>query len=319
MFDIEYLLLLQKLRENLGPAAEKIAAFISDLPFGIFTVTLVLATYWSISKKTGTFILLSQATGGLLVNFIKLCACVYRPWIRDSRIHPAGDAFKTATGYSFPSGHSQSSTDLYGAFGFATWKKNKILSVIFWIFVPVIMFTRNFLGVHTPQDVLTGFALGLAVLFLIDFLTKWEGRGKNRDLIILVSGLVFAAAVLLIISLKKYPLDYVEGKLLVDPALMKKDCFNAAGTFIFTLTGWFIEKRWIKFSTEGSILQKILRVICGLLVIGALALGFSLVKKFLHPYFYYFIKYGVLFFTAIAGYPAIFTAVEKAIAKRKAQ
>lgn len=75
---------------------------ISFWPFAIFCIV-----YWAVNKKTGTWILLNFAGANLLNGFLKLTACVYRPWIKDARIIPAGDAITTATGYSFPSGHSK--------------------------------------------------------------------------------------------------------------------------------------------------------------------------------------------------------------------
>lgn len=44
----------------------------------------------------------------------KLFACCYRPWVREPKIVPAGDAITSASGYSFPSGHSIWATSEYG-------------------------------------------------------------------------------------------------------------------------------------------------------------------------------------------------------------
>ena len=42
-------------------------------------------------------------SGNRLVNgFLKVTFCVYRPWIRDARVQPDGNAVTAATGYSFP-------------------------------------------------------------------------------------------------------------------------------------------------------------------------------------------------------------------------
>ena len=51
--------------------------------------------YWAFDRKAGRKILAGLG-GGLFINgFLKLTFCVYRPWIRDTRILPYGDS-KTA-------------------------------------------------------------------------------------------------------------------------------------------------------------------------------------------------------------------------------
>ena len=49
--------------------------------------------------------LLSMAIARILNSFTKLTACVYRPWVADSKIKPFKGALADATGYSLPSGH----------------------------------------------------------------------------------------------------------------------------------------------------------------------------------------------------------------------
>lgn len=318
MLDIEYLLLLQNLREKAGPGVEKLALFISDIPISLVSIALFAILYWSISKRIGAFVLLSQTIGAWLINVVKLSVCCYRPWVRDPRVQPGEGVLKNATGYSFPSGHSQSVTGEYGALGYSLWKDKKVLSVICWIVVPLVMFTRNFLGVHTPQDVLVGFAIGLLIIFFVDFLLKWEAKGENRDLWILGGTVVLCLATILFILLKKYPMDYdANGALLVDPEKMKKDFFSNMGPLLASVLGWVLEKRFIKFSTEKNILCKILRPVTGLLFLGLVAFGFSFVKPLMHPFVYYTLKYFSLYFVVVFLHPLLFTAVENAIDKKK--
>lgn len=53
------------------------------------------------------------------------------------------------------------------------------------------------------------------------------------------------------------------GKLLVDPAILMLDTFRNAGLAIATFISWPIERRFINFSTDGSLETKALRFICG--------------------------------------------------------
>ena len=57
---------------------------------------------------------LKESANRVVNGFLKVTACVYRPWIRDARIVPDSAALAEATGYSFPSGHSMNGASLYG-------------------------------------------------------------------------------------------------------------------------------------------------------------------------------------------------------------
>ena len=100
--DIDYLLLLQRFRENINDALTPFMEYVS-----LFAVTFLIMipvfVYWVVDKKKGLYTLVSYYLCCGFNAMLKLTACIYRPWIRDARIKPAGDAITTATGYSFPS------------------------------------------------------------------------------------------------------------------------------------------------------------------------------------------------------------------------
>ena len=105
---------------------------LSEFIIGIGPIFIVAMFYWVFSKRTGGWIMLNLAGVYWLNGMIKLTACVYRPWVRDTRIIPAGDAITTATGYSFPSGHTMFATAYYGSGAVCCWKKKKtrVVSVL---------------------------------------------------------------------------------------------------------------------------------------------------------------------------------------------
>ena len=63
---------------------------------------------------------LSVAAGGIINQLAKNIMCINRPWIKDSRVVPDPVALKGATGYSFPSGHSQTAMSVYGTIAAAS-------------------------------------------------------------------------------------------------------------------------------------------------------------------------------------------------------
>ena len=79
-----------------------------------------------------------------------------------------------------------------------------------------------------------------------------NGNEKALDVLTLV-GILATVGVILYITLKPYPMDYVDGELLVDPQSMMNDSFKACGGFLGFLIGSFIERHFIRYEIpEGS-------------------------------------------------------------------
>ncbi|MBO7674799.1 MAG: hypothetical protein J6S63_07295, partial [Atopobiaceae bacterium] len=112
--DIDFLLVLQAFREGVGSC---LTAFFSKMTwFGEMEVVLLIMglIYWCVSKRIGTYLLMGWSANRIVNGALKVTACAYRPWIRDARVIPEAKALETATGYSFPSGHSMNAASLYG-------------------------------------------------------------------------------------------------------------------------------------------------------------------------------------------------------------
>ncbi len=269
--DLQYLLLLQKFRQATGGALNDFFLQISDLSYGIFIWTLACVLFWAADKKTGAFLFLNMAVSRFLMQLLKLTFCVYRPWIRSSEIVPV----ETASGYSFPSGHSVTGASNYGTLMARYGRRHKPFGAFMAVMLLLTMFSRNYIGVHTPQDVAVGAALGLAVVFGGDRVWEWIDKKPGRDRIIPCAGAALTALFLLYICLKSYPMDYdADGKLLVEPAKMMKDGYKDAGRFLGVCLGWYLERRYVRFSTDVPALTKAARCGVGVLVILVYELAF---------------------------------------------
>ena len=173
--DIQYLLFLQDFRNSIDNALTPFMEGVS-----MFAVTYLILFpvyyYWNRNKKDGLYALVAYYFCMVITPLVKLTACVYRPWIRDSRIVPAGKAIVTATGYSFPSGHTTTAVPLAGGMVVNTWKnpRLRVASVLFAAFIVLTMFSRNYLGVHTPQDVCVGFGVSVLSLFFTAKLFRFD-------------------------------------------------------------------------------------------------------------------------------------------------
>ncbi len=314
--DTQFLLLLQNLRELSGGYLNSFFTFITTISVDQWVVVPSLIVFWVVDKKKGLIMLFSNAISRYFVGLTKTLFCVYRPWINHPEIKPLEEVMAGASGYSFPSGHAVSAGSFYGAL-IRMFRKNRGICIFCGFMIFLTMFSRNFVGVHTPQDVVVGCVLGLSAALLGEKLLNWIEAHPDKDWVVLVVVIIISAIVLAIIRYKQYPMDYVNGELLVDPKKMTVDGFKDPGLGFGLIVGWFLERRFVNFSIECTSEQKLLRA-----MVGALAYTFIL-TAIVNP-LGKSIGIGIVHFALQAGesilfmtvYPMIFTAVEKKLIKR---
>lgn len=174
------------------------------------------------------------------------------------------------------------------------------------------MFTRNYLGVHTPEDVIVSMLVSMCVIFISGKLLSWADGAKGRDLTVFAVGMLLCAVFLAYVTLKPYPIDYnADGVVLVPPSEMITDCYAAAGCVIGFLCGWICERRFIDFSTDVPGKIKVCRAIpcsLGLLVIALFA---RVPMQSVHMYWGELAFFAVTFFYILYICPMIFTKIER--------
>lgn len=239
--DITYLLILQKLREAAGGVADGLFLNITAMGEGLITYLLMAFVYWCVDKRAGQLMALNVSFASTFNQFIKNVCKIERPWVRDERIMPVEAAVPGAGGYSFPSGHTQRGCAVWGALGASLWKNYKRgISVVCWIVVALLAFSRNYLGVHTPQDVLFALGLGIALIWVLDRVLDWTDGGPNRD--VAVAGI---------------------GCLLCFLPMLKAGCLSNAGAGMGFLIGWVLERHFVRFETTDPWPDKCVRFALG--------------------------------------------------------
>jgi hypothetical protein len=201
---------------------------------------------------------------------VKLTACVYRPWIRDARVVPAGDAIRTATGYSFPSGHTATAGPIYLALAKAFYPIKKWLAYLLVILLLITGFSRNYLGVHTPQDVVFAMLEAMVTVYAMDKIFRYVEKNPEKENILLLFEFLFAAAGLVFITYKPYPMQYVNGELLVNPRKMMNDGYADLAVMMMYPLARFIEKKWIRFKSVGLNWKGLITAIIGSAIFWAL-------------------------------------------------
>jgi undecaprenyl-diphosphatase len=110
--------ILKGLESIRNPFLNVLFELITRLGEELVVFGVICIFYWCLHKETAYELGLSFFASGILVQGLKVTFCVERPVKIDSTLKPLGSVTDTATGYSFPSGHTQSATTLYGFFAF---------------------------------------------------------------------------------------------------------------------------------------------------------------------------------------------------------
>lgn len=308
---IDYLIWIQNLRMSSGGIFDN--CFLHITMFGELLIpTLIMCIiYWCFSFNAGLYLFSLNSVGLLAIHTLKMVACIYRPWVLSDKIKPLEGAMKMAGGYSFPSGHCAMASSTWGGMAYLLRNKKILCGAIIFLIL-LIAFSRNYVGVHTPQDVIVALLIGFVLVFATDYLLKWCEKEKNRYLYAMAVFTILSICFFVYIITKHYPMDYINGKLLVDP----KGPIYVTVLYIGWVTGLFngvmLCKRFFPFDAkQGSLRNKILRGTIGSVILLGLFFGlenYIFNNSWSHPVAFW-VMFGIGFFiTAI--YPLIFTKID---------
>jgi undecaprenyl-diphosphatase len=263
MVDIDILLWWQDIHAATGHRFDTVAWHLSDIGHWFESFFIPAVVYWAIDKETGIFCNMARNMALVFTQFIKTSVCAYRPWVRDARVVPIRDALPSATGFSFPSGHTVNVAAVFG--GLALRWKNAAFRWFAVLFILLIGLSRNFLGVHTPQDVFGGMALAVAALFIAKKAFDYLGRHPGADTLYLGVGAVAAAALLVFSNWREPVIRATMPE--IDSFKIVIDDYRCAGCWLGSLLGWWLERRFIRFETAGlAVWKRALRAVLGSLV-----------------------------------------------------
>lgn len=223
-----------------------------------FVIAIVLLVFWNINKQKGFALYMNVLTSVLIMGILKAVVRAPRPFVVLDDI--AGKRMGTATGYSFPSGHTTTAASFYTSL--ALLLKKRICSIIAAIMIVLVGVSRLYLGVHWPNDVFAGLLIGVSISFL---LYRWSLQ-LFEDRVRLVR---FSIRYGLIATLASLILSVLLNMELVDPVafndLMKTLALAGAG-----LLGFGFEEQIVRYRVEASLTKKILRYLLGMGVVIAI-------------------------------------------------
>ena len=223
---------------------------------------IAILLFWCVNKRSGYFMMISGFFGTIINQVMKLACKIPRPWVKDPNFTIVESAREAASGYSFPSGHSQNGVNTFGAI-FLTTKKLwlKILCVVAAILIPV---SRMYLGVHTAWDVLAGAGCAVIILLLLEEFFKNDNLFKK--------GMPIIIAVLTAGSIAFFIYAVIATPESSDPNVISagKNSRTMLGCSAGLILVYILDTFVIKFETKASWYSQVMKFVGGIAVVFAI-------------------------------------------------
>ena len=249
------------------PVLDSFFATITHLGSETLFIVLAIVMFWCVNKRHGYYLMTVGFFGTLVNQFLKLACRVPRPWVRDPNFTIVEAARADATGYSFPSGHTQSVTAVLGCS--ARTAKNRLLRIVLVVLILLTALSRMYLGVHTPADVSVSLVIGTVMVF--GFYPLFEKGEEKPQLMFGAMGMLLLLSVgfVLYAEFGRWPADIDAYNLEhgVENSYLLMGCSAA-----MVLSCW-IERKYIRFETKAKPVAQVLKVVLGLALVMAIKEG----------------------------------------------
>jgi membrane-associated phospholipid phosphatase len=318
---IEWIVAIQ----SIGGWLEVPMQFFSFLGQQDFFFLVLPLIYWSVDAALGMRVGLILITNVFIYIHAKLWLVQPRPYWVSNRVV----AYLSDPLFGIPSGHAQNSISVWGIIAADIRKRWAWVAAFALAFL--IGFSRLFLGIHFVHDVVAGWLIGLATLWL--FIRFWDSTAawlKTRSFSQQIA-LAFAVSLVMIVvgvlSVQRlegfvFPEEWAENALrageLPDPVSIE-DSVTSAGTFF----GIALGMAWITsrggYQASGPAAKRALRFVVGLIGVLILWRGLGLVfpaGEELVPLVLRYLRYALVGFWITAGAPWLFFRIKLAEAPK---
>lgn len=273
------------------PFFDKLMGLVTNLGGEAVFIVAAIIVFWCLSKSCGYYMMTVGFAGTIINQFLKLWFRIPRPWVKDPNFTIVESARAEATGYSFPSGHTQNAFAVFGAP--ARFFKNTALRIIFILLIALTAFSRMYVGVHTPLDVGVSLIVGTILVFVIYPFFRDMDKSPKKVYIIFSVFIVLAAAFVAFVELYDFPADidaenYASGL---------KNAYMILFCAIGLMLTFFIDTKYVHFPTQAVWWAQIIKVVVGLAIL--LALKSVLKAPLLALFGGHSIAHGVRYFIVI--------------------
>jgi len=216
-----------------------------DMFFQIVTMTgeeyfYILAAaviFWCVNKKFGYklgFALLTSAIVNIaLKDIINATRPIGVPGVRSLRI-------ETATGASFPSGHTQGATTFWASCIIHV--KKKWIYLVGILAILLVGYSRLYLGVHYPIDVIGGILIAIIWTFISNYIFEYAQSTKKTWVLMVIIvpmliGMIF---------------------------LREKSYYTIVGTVLGFYVGYIIESKYVQYDVRNTKVKQIIKLVFGI-------------------------------------------------------
>ncbi len=284
---MQLLYLFEKIR---NPFFDFLFSLITRLGEETVFLAIAIFVFWCINKREGYYILITGLVGTVVNQMLKLVCRVPRPWVKNPNFTIVESAREAASGYSFPSGHTQSIAGTLGAVGRYSQKKWVRISAI--VIIALVALSRMYLGVHTPWDVLA--SLGIAAVLVFGLYPMFKTEERFKRFMPYIVGAAFAIAMGFLLYVLYMP---DKGVLWKNPNYISamKNAYTMFGCTLGLIVVYAFDSMYIDFKTKAPWYSQILKFAIGLLIVIGIKAGLTnpLIRLFGNEYvaraFRYFI------------------------------
>ncbi len=270
-----------------NPTLDSIFEGITFLGDERFYLLMIPFLYWVVDKALAIRLSFVYLGSAYVNTSLKAIFAVPRPSPAAVRV------IAPAEGYAFPSGHTQTTSTIWG------YLATQVQRAWFWavagVIVVLVAFSRVYLGVHYPQDVIVGLVLSIVLVACYNWLVRSYGaRIANLPLVIRLG--LACAVPLILLALHA-----------------EKDTVSAMSTLLGLGVGLTLEQEWVRFSSAGSVAKRAIRFVAGLVVLLALYLGLKAI--FPTGLLFRGLRYALIGVWASLGAPWLFVTLKLAEAE----
>ena len=258
---MEFLRFLESIRTGIG---DFFFATVTHIGEEVFFLAIAILFYWCISKRQGYYILVTGVVGSGINQWLKIVCRIPRPWILDPNFKPVGDAVAEATGYSFPSGHTQNVAGTFGCIG--RYNKQKWVKITAVAVILLVAFSRMYLGVHTPLDVTVSLGVAAALVFAFHFVFRTEESVNKYMLWVMIGSVVLSIGFIIYVFLLPESGFTTEADL-ANLMSAKKNAATLTGCLVGLGLVYPLDRFVIKFDTKGRWYSQVIKFVLGIAVV----------------------------------------------------
>lgn len=244
-----------------NPVLDTVMSLITHLGEESLFMIAALFVFWCIDKRRGYYLLSVGFVGTLINQWLKIVCRIPRPWVKDPNFTIVKSAQAQATGYSFPSGHTQSVVGWMG--GIARFTKYRWLQILCIILMTLTAVSRMYLGVHTPADVGVSFAVAAVLVLLLYPLIESTLWFPKRMYAITGAMLILSLAFVGFVEFFPFPPDVDAANL----ASAVKNAWTMAGAVAGVLIVCVFDNRLLQFPTRAPWWGQAIKLLGGLALV----------------------------------------------------